>query len=338
MRYRLLRAALLMLSAMGAITPALAQQPYYNDRQIRLIVASAPGKGYDAYGQLVAKQIRMIIGSAPGGGYDAYGRLLATHMRDHIPGHPTIVVQNMPGAGSLVLANYLYNVAPRDGTVIGGVNPLLATDPLLNPKRVKFDPRQFRWIGSALKETHVGLVWHASPIKTFDDLFKHELFVAGTGGATNLYPVLTDGLLGTKIKMIPGYHGTKQGMLAMERGEVAGNIGITWASLKATNGAWLREHKVRVIIQYGLAKHPELPGVPWIYDYAKNDAERAAMDLVFSNQEFGRPFLTPPGVPEAVVKTLRTAFEETMRDPPSAPMQRNTGSISISPPAPKSKS
>ena len=129
------------------------------------------------------------------------------------------------------------------------------------PERVKFDPRQFRWLGSALKENHVGLAWHTSPVQIFDDLFSKELIVAGTGGATNLYPVLTNAILGTKIKMIPGYQGTKQGMLAMERGEVAGNIGITWASLKATAGSWLRDGKIKVIIQYGLEKHPELPDV-----------------------------------------------------------------------------
>jgi tripartite-type tricarboxylate transporter receptor subunit TctC len=281
-----------LLVGMMLVQPAAAQMPYFKD-----------------------KVIRLIVGSAPGGGYDAYGRLVGAHMRRHIPGNPTIVVQNMPGAGSLVLANYLYNVAPKDGTAFGAVNALLATDPLMFPERVRFDPRQFRWLGSALRENHCGLVWHTSPIKTFDDLFQQELIVAGTGGSTNLYPVLTNAILGTRIKMIPGYQGTKQGMLAMERGEVAGNIGITWASLKATEGSWLREGKIRMIIQYGLEKHPELPSVPWIYDYAKNDTDRAAMDLSFGNQEFGRPFLAPPGVPEVVVDTLRTAFENTINDP-----------------------
>jgi tripartite-type tricarboxylate transporter receptor subunit TctC len=261
------------------------------------------------------KQIRLIVGSAAGGGYDAYGRLFAVHMRRHIPGNPNIIVQNMPGAGSLVLANHLYNVAPKDGTAFGAVNALLATDPLFYPERVKFDPRRFRWLGSALKENHVGLAWHTSPVKTFDDLFRQELIVAGTGGATNFYPVLTNAILGTKIKMIPGYQGTRQGMLAIERGEVGGNIGITWASLKATNGPWLREGKIRVLVQYGLEKHAELPNVSWIYDYAKSDDDRAAMDLSFGNQEFGRPFIAPPGVPDAVVDILRAAFERTMNDP-----------------------
>src|SRR3954467_10834735 len=261
------------------------------------------------------KTIRLMVGSAPGGGYDAYGRIVAAHIRRHIPGNPTVIVQNMPGAGSLVLANYLYNVAPKDGTAFGAVNALLATDPLMYPERVKFDPRQFRWLGSALRENHVGLAWHTSPVKTFDDVFKQELIVAGTGGATNLYPVLTNSIVGTRLKMIPGYQGTKQGMLAMERGEVAGNIGITWASLKATAGVWLRDRQIKVIVQYGLQKHPELPGVSWIYDYAKNDEDRAAMDLSFGNQEFGRPFIAPPGVPDAVINVMRTAFEKMMNDP-----------------------
>ena len=281
--------ALVLLALLAQ--PAVAQEPYFKD-----------------------KQIRLIVGSAPGGGYDAYGRLLATHIRRHIPGNPLVIVQNMPGAGSLVLANYLYNVAPKDGTAFGAVNALLATDPMMYPERVKFDPRQFRWLGSALKENHVGLSWHTSAVQSFDDLFKQELIVAGTGGATNLYPLLTNGILGTRIKMIPGYQGTKQGMLAMERGEVGGNIGITWASLKATTGAWLREGKIKVIVQYGLEKHPELAGVAWIYDYAKTADDRAAMDLAFGNQEFGRPFIAPPGVPDDVVAILRTAFEETMND------------------------
>lgn len=278
-----------------------------------LLAFATPAAAQEGYFR--GKLIRLMVGSAPGGGYDTYGRLFAAYMGRHLPGNPTIVVQNMPGAGSLVLGNYLYNVAPRDGTVFGAVNALLATDPLMYPERVKFDPRQFRWLGSALRESHVGLAWYTSPIKSFDDVFKQELIVAGTGGATNLYPVLTDAIVGAKFKMIPGYQGTKQGMLAMERGEVAGNVGITWASLKATAGPWLRDGKINVIVQYGLKKHPELPDVAWIYDYAKTAEDRAAMDLSFGNQEFGRPFIAPPGVPEPVVDLLRSAFEQTMNDP-----------------------
>jgi tripartite-type tricarboxylate transporter receptor subunit TctC len=280
-----------------------------------LAVAALPGPAGAADAYFKDKQIRLIVGSAPGGGYDAYGRLLSQYMKQHIPGNPTIIVQNMPGAGSLVAANYIYNVAPKDGTAIGAVNAMLATDPLVYPDRVKFDPRQFRWLGSALRENHVGVVWHLTRIKTFDDVLKNELIVAGTGGATNFYPLFVDAMLGAKIKMIPGYQGTKQGMLAMERGEVGGLVGITWASVKATNGSWLRDDKIRPFIQFGMKKHPELPDVSWVYDYARNDDDRAAMDMAFGNSEFGRPFIAPPGVPAEVAQILRDAFEDTMADP-----------------------
>jgi tripartite-type tricarboxylate transporter receptor subunit TctC len=287
-----LACGLSVLSVSALLPAAHAAEPYFKD-----------------------KQIRLVVGSAPGGGYDAYGRLLAQYMKQHIAGNPTIVVQNMPGAGSLVAANYIYNVAPKDGTFIGAVNAMLATDPLVYPERVKFDPRQFRWLGSALRENHVGVVWHLTRVSTFDDVLRNELIVAGTGGATNFYPLFVDAILGAKIKMIPGYQGTKQGMLAMERGEVGGNVGIGWASVKATNGSWLREGKIRVFVQFGLKKHPELPDVSWIYDYARNDEDRAAMDLAFGNSEFGRPFIAPPGVPDEIVQILRDGFEETMSDP-----------------------
>jgi tripartite-type tricarboxylate transporter receptor subunit TctC len=272
-----------------------------------------PANAADAY--FKDKQIRLVVGSAAGGGYDAYGRLLAQYMRNHIPGNPTIIVQNMPGAGSLVAANYIYNVAPKDGTFFGAVNAMLATDPLVYPERVKFDPRRFGWLGSALRENHIGVAWSEARVRSLDDVLKNQLIVAGTGGATNFYPLFVDALLGAKMKMIPGYQGTKQGMLAMERGEAGGVVGITWASVKATNGSWLRDDKIRVFAQFGLKKHPELPDVSWIYDYAHTDDDRAAMDLAFGNSEFGRPFMAPPGVPDRVVEILRDAFEDTMSDP-----------------------
>lgn len=260
------------------------------------------------------KQIIMILGSAPGGGYDTFARTIAPHLGHHLPGQPTIVIQNMPGAGSLLATNHLYNVAARDGSVIGGLNPQLATEPLVRPERAKYDPRKLSWIGSALRETHVALAWHTSPVKTFDDLFQHELIVAGSGGATDTFPIFLNSLLNTKFKVIAGYKGTREGMLAMERGEATGNGGTTWASLKATQAQWLQEGKIRVILQYGLTKHPELPNVAWIYDYAKSDDDKAAMNLVFARQEFGRPYAGPPEMPPAILALYRKAFDETMTD------------------------
>jgi tripartite-type tricarboxylate transporter receptor subunit TctC len=289
------RALLLMTLAFGTfIAPAAAQntQPYFKD-----------------------KTIHMIVGSAPGGGYDAYGRLISEHLRQHIPGSPTVVVQNMPGAGSLIATNYIANVAPKDGTYIGAVNGLTATDLLIYPERTKFDPRLLQWIGSALRENHVGVVRSDSAVKTFDDVFKQELIISGTGGATNAYPTLTNAVLGTKFKVVSGYQGTAAGLLAVERKEVDGNVGITWASVKATQTAQIRDGKLKVFIQFGLKKHKELPDVPWIFDYAKTAADRAALNLVLSNQEFGRPFIAPQGTPADVVAILRKAFDEVMADP-----------------------
>lgn len=261
------------------------------------------------------KQVTMIVGTTPGGGYDAFTRLIAAHIGRHLPGQPAIVVQNMPGAGSVVLANHIYNIAPKDGTVIGAVNPQIVTEPLMRPERVKYDPSRMLWIGSALRETHIAIAWHTSAVTRLDDLFTTELLVAGTGGATDTFPTFLNGLLGTRFKVISGYPGMKEGLLAMEQGEVQGNGGITWASLKATQGEWLRDGKVRLIVQYGLAKHPDLASVPWIYDYAKTPEQRAAMNLVFARQEFGRPYVAPPGLPPIVVAALRRGFDDTMTDP-----------------------
>jgi tripartite-type tricarboxylate transporter receptor subunit TctC len=261
------------------------------------------------------KQVTLVVGTTAGGGYDTFTRAIAPHFRRHLPGEPNVVVQNMPGAGSVVLANHLYNIAPKDGTVIGNVNPQIVIEPLMRPGRVKYDPTKMAWIGSALRETHVSIAWHTTPIKSFDDLFQHQLLVAGTGGATDTFPMFVNGLLGTKFKIIDGYPGMKEGMLAMERGEVQGNGGITWASAKATIGDWLATKKVRVFVQYGLTKHPELPDVSWIYDYAKTPEDRAAMNMVFARQEYGRPYVAPPGLPPALVETLRRGFDATMKDP-----------------------
>jgi tripartite-type tricarboxylate transporter receptor subunit TctC len=282
---------------------------------IAFIALLPPAAAQDAATFYKDKTLRVIVGSAPGGGYDAYARVIVEHLRKHIPGNPMIVVQNMPGAGSLVATNYIANVAPKDGTVIGAVNGLIATDLLLYPERTKFDPRKLQWIGSALRENHVGVVRTGSPVKNFDDAFKQELIVSGTGGSTNSYPVLTNALLGTKFKVVSGYNGTAAGLLAVERGEVDGNVGITWASVKATQTAALRDGKLKVFVQFGLKKHVELPDVAWIFDFAHGPADRAALNMVLGNQEFGRPYIAPQGTPEPIVAILRKAFDETMADP-----------------------
>ena len=279
------------------------------------LVAVAPSAHAQEEPLFKDKTIRVIVGSAPGGGYDAYARLVSDHWRKHIPGNPQIVVQNMPGAGSLVAMNHVANVAPKDGTVVGAVNAAMTTQPLLKPETAKFDPRKMNWIGSTLREYHIAIVRDSSPIKTIADAQTIEIPVAGTGGSTTTYPVIANAVLGTKFKVVAGYQGTAQGALAMERGEVDGMIGITWASIKATQAQALRGGKLRLITQFGVRKHPELPQLPLVIDSAKTSEDKAALRLVFSSQEVGRPWVLPEGVPARTVAILRKAFDDTMADP-----------------------
>ncbi len=280
-----------------------------------LLTAVAPSRAAEPEASFRGKTVRIIVGASAGGGYDAYARLLAAHLGRNMPGNPSVIVQNMAGAGSLLASNYIANVAPKDGTVIGAVNPVIVTDSLFHPDRFRFDSRKVKWIGSALRETHVATAWHLAPVQTFDQVFQKDFLVAGAGGSTTSYPAVLNGVLGTRFKVVAGYAGTAEGNLAMERREVDGNGAITWASVKVTQTQALRDKQLRILVQFGLAKHRELPDVPWIYDYVRNDADRAALNLEFGTQEFGRPYLVAEGVPDATVAILRAAFDRTMASP-----------------------
>lgn len=260
------------------------------------------------------KRITLVVGSSPGGGYDTFARATAKFWTDQIPGRPTFVIQNMTGAGSLVAANHIYNVAAKDGTVIGALNPGIATDPLLSPDLAKFDARKFHWIGSPLREIQTAVSWHTAAVQSLEDLKTKQLMVAGSGGATEVFPVVSEKILGLKFKVIAGYAGTKEGGLAMERGEVDGIGGLTWASVKVTYGHYLAEKKIKVIVQYGLRKHPELPDVPMLIDLAQTQEQRDALGFVLARQDLGRPYVTAPGVPDDRVALLRKTFVATMKD------------------------
>jgi tripartite-type tricarboxylate transporter receptor subunit TctC len=262
------------------------------------------------------KQIQLRIGTPAGSGYDIAGRLVAAHLGKYIPGHPNIIVQNVPGAGSLTLANQLYNTAARDGTVLGMVTNGLPTAPLLTPETTHFDLAQFGWIGSPAPETMMVMVWHTAPVQTIEDLLKTELVVGGVspGTATVDNPLVANAVLGTKFKLVAGYEGTTAIDLAMERGEVQGHGGIGWVTVKARNQRWLAEKKVRIIAQYGMRKHPELQDVP-LFELPKDELARQEIFVMFARQEYGRPLLAPPGVPPDRLAALRTAFLATMKDP-----------------------
>jgi tripartite-type tricarboxylate transporter receptor subunit TctC len=269
----------------------------------------------DVAQSLRGKQIRLVIGSAPGGGYDLFARTIAAYWPRHIPGNPSMVPQNLPGASSMQAANHIFSVAPKDGTVIGAVNPQVVTRAILDPERARVDARQFAWIGSALRESQLMVARTDAPVKTFDDAFKTELIVGGSGGADETFPMLTNAVLGTKFKLVTGYPGTRDINLAMERGEVQANGGITWASVKGTMTALLAEHKINLIVQYGLKRHPELPQVSLALDYAKTQEQLESLLLLFVTQEFGRPYLAPPGTPAPIAGALRESFIATMKDP-----------------------
>jgi tripartite-type tricarboxylate transporter receptor subunit TctC len=257
-----------------------------------------------------------MIGYSVGGGYDVYARLIARHLGKHIPGNPIVTPKNMEGAGSLRLANWLYNVAPKDGTVFGIIGRGIPFDPLLGGSG-QFDATKFSWIGSANDEVSICAAWHATPVNTFEDLLTRDMIVGGTasGADTDQFPKIVNGVLGAKMRVISGYPGGNEITLAMERGEVQGRCGWSWSSVKATHPTWVQDKKIKILMQLSLAKHPDLPDVPLIMDLAKNDEQRQILKLVFARQVMGRPFLGPPGIPDDRLTALRKAFMDTMKDP-----------------------
>ena len=278
---------------------------------------AAPAAAQDVAQFYQGKTVRMIVGVAVGSGYDINARALAHHLGKHIPGNPTIIVQNQPGAGSITMTNQLYAVGPFDGTVIGAAFGGMPTAPLLTPEGVKFDPNKLNWLGSTNRETHVTYLWSTAPANTLDDIKKQEIVVGAQAPGTTQYdfPLMANAIFGTKFKIVKGYGGTPQIHLAIERGEIEGNGASAWTTLKALNADWIKEKKIKIIAQWALRPNPELPNVPSVLDLAKNDKDKAALLLVLARLDFGRPFFLPPNVPADRVEALRKAFDDTMKDP-----------------------
>jgi tripartite-type tricarboxylate transporter receptor subunit TctC len=262
------------------------------------------------------KTIELDIGTSVGGGYDAYGRMLARNMGKYIPGNPAIVPKNMEGAGSMRLANHLYNAAPKDGTSFGTINRGTPFEPLLGNRGAQFDATRFNWIGSTNNEVSVCVAWHTTGIAAFADLLKRELVVGATGPSADTYqfPKITNAVLGTKFKIVTGYPGGNDVDLAMERGEVEGRCGWSWTSVKGLHQPWLDRKEINILFQMGLSKHRELPNVPLIVDLARTDEEKAILRLIFARQVMAWPYLAPPGAPSERVDALRKAFMATMQD------------------------
>jgi tripartite-type tricarboxylate transporter receptor subunit TctC len=279
--------------------------------------SSALAQQEDVAAFFKGKTLRLVVGIGVGSGYDINARLLARHMAAHIPGQPTIIVQNQPGAGSLSMTNALYHTGPFDGTVMGASFNGMPTTPLFQPAAVRFDATKILWLGSSNRETQVTYVWHTVPVQRLEDLKTQELIVGAQAPGSTQYdfPVLANALFGYKFKVIPGYESTPKIHLAMERGEVQGNGATNWSTVKALNSSWLTEKKIRIIVQWGLKQNPELADVPLVLDLAKTPSDRQALELALARLEFGRPFFLPPNVPPERVEALRRAFDATMKDP-----------------------
>lgn len=265
-----------------------------------------------------SKTISIVVGFPTSGGYDASARVLAQHMRKHIPGNPNIVVQNMPGAGSLVAANAVYNSMPKDGTVIGIFADSAPQAPLWKIKGALFDATKINWLGSiASRGTGIAYVRADSPTKTFADAQKRETVVGATGphDSSAIYPRLLNELTGTKFRIVQGYRGGPEVDLAIERGELEGRLGTSWLFLNHDRPDWVKTGYVRIIMQLSLTANPALPGVPIVTDFARTPEDKQIMQLVFGIHRFLRVFSLAAGVPEDRLAALRVAFDKTMEDP-----------------------
>jgi tripartite-type tricarboxylate transporter receptor subunit TctC len=262
------------------------------------------------------KTMQLLIGFGAGGGYDLYGRAVAHHLGRFIPGNPAIVPQNMAGAGSVRAASFLYNAAPKDGTVIGTFSRGVVIDTLIGADKAAFDAQNFGWLGSVTNEVSVCGFSRAPGIRTFDDMLSKESTVGGSGAADDLavYPNVLRSVFGARLKLITGYPGTAEILLAVERGELGGLCGWSWSTLKSRSKSLYDSGEIAVPLQLGLSPHEDLRNVPLVTSLTKDPTKSAILRLIFSRQTMARPFAVPPGIPEERLRALRAAFDTTMRD------------------------
>jgi tripartite-type tricarboxylate transporter receptor subunit TctC len=264
-----------------------------------------------------AQQVTMVVGYSAGATYDIYTRTFARHLGKHLPGKPNVVAQNMAGAGSLRSANFIYNQAPKDGTTIGMFARGLAMQPLLDMTGIQYESQKFNWIGSLSSDVSLVLSWHTRPFKTVEDLRKSEMVVAGTGSGADsvIFPYILNGVLGTKMKVVTGYPGAADFLLAIERQEADGTAGVSWSGINAAKPEWISKKQINVIVQLGLKKHPGMNPAPLVTEFAKTDSDRGVLELIFARQDMAYPIVAPPGTPPERVAVLRKAFEAVLKDP-----------------------
>jgi tripartite-type tricarboxylate transporter receptor subunit TctC len=299
---------------------ALWRRGVYAICAARLAIAILAGLAHPAAAQSVeefyrGKTVTVAIGFSVGGGYDLYARLLARHLGKHIPGHPNVIAQNREGAGSQRLTLYLYNAAPRDGTVVGAISRSMAAAPLID--HAPFDATKLTWLGSLSTDTSVCMLWHTSSIRTFDDMLATPFTVGGEGGGADpdAYALMLRNMFGAKLKLVSGYPGTNEATLAMERGEVSGVCGMSWTTVKARHMDWVNAHRVNIPVQFGLQREPDLPDVPAVIDLVKGDEQAKMAKLILAGQAMARPIAGPPGIPADRKQALIAAFDAAVKDP-----------------------
>lgn len=259
------------------------------------------------------KTVTFIVGSAPGGGYDTYSRLVATHLGQHLDGSPRIVAQNMPGAGSIRAADYLYNEARKDGTAIGMLDQAIYLYQILGTPDLKADATKFNWIGRVLRNSAVLFARSDAPVQKIQDVFSRELIVSASGTASRLNWTVLKNVLGMKFRLIEGYQGTGDSLLAVQRGEIDA-LSMEWPVLRILGRPLMRDHKINLLLQTGLEKETDLPQIPRMIDLARNDDERKLLELFSSPSLIGRSVVAPPGTAPERVAELRRAFMATMQD------------------------
>ena len=289
-------------------------------RALRLILVTfaAEGERADSVADFYrGKEIRLIISTTTGGGYDVYARTVARHLGGHVPGNPAIVPQNMPGAGGIAAANYIYNVAPRDGSVICLLQNTVALEPLYANRQAQFDAAKFSWLGTPTTEVALYMVWHGSKIKSLQDAQTHEMITGGAGAASTpaFYGRLFNEIFNMKARLITGYPGQNEILLAMENGEVEAMASPFWSSIKASRPTWYPQSKIRFLFQYGAEPHPELKDVPFALDLLASDADKTLLRTASAPLGLGRPFVAPPGIPADRLGALRAGMRATFNDP-----------------------
>jgi tripartite-type tricarboxylate transporter receptor subunit TctC len=297
-----------MRNKMNTRVPAIAA--------VVLLAGMAPVHAQSVEDFYKGKSITLAIGFTPGGGYDLYARHLARHMSKHIPGRPTIVPQNMAGAGSLRAANFVYSAAPKDGTAFGtfarttGLNPLLESG-------ATFDGTKFTWLGSVTNDISLCVTWHTSKANTWENFLKHPTTMGGQAPSSepDIFANLYKNVFGAPVKLVPGYPGTNEITLAMERGEVDGLCGLSWSTIQTRHLSWLKEKKINLLVQAAFKKDPNIGDVPLVMDLTKDTEKLQILKLILAAQEMARPFAAPPDIPRDRAAALIAAFDATMKDP-----------------------